>query len=389
VAAPPTTRPPAWLIFSITATAITGHTLITPSLPEIVAGVGAAQAAAGIVVAAATLPGVFLAPVIGVLADRYGRREVLMPCMVLFGVAGGLIALAPSLWVLVALRLLQGAGSAGLINLSVVLIGDHWAGATRAAMIGRNAAVLTMCLSVYPVLGGTLTAVGGWRAPFLVYPVALVTAWLLWRHLPPSPKRDVAVADQLRETLPALRQRSVLGVLGMGGITFALIFGLLLTVLPIHLQDVFGVGPTLRGLILGLPALANTAVALSLGWLQRFRKRHQLAVAAAIFVVSLLSMSVAPTLGLLVAAIVAFGVGEGLMIPNLQDVAAGSSEASRGAVVALFVSGARLGQTVGPVVAGVGLATVGAPAVFAAGAAVSALMLVPLVAAGSRVRAPR
>ncbi len=373
-------RPPLPLIFAITVTGITGNTVITPSLPEILTGVGARPELAGLLIGAATLPGIALAPIIGVLADRYGRREVVVPCLALFGIAGGLAALAPNLSVLVGLRLLQGAGSAGLINLAVVLIGDHWEGADRVRILGRNAAVLTSSLAVLPAAGGALTDLAGWRAPFVVYLVGLPAAWFVWRRLPPSIPRDVAIRDQIRGAVPMLRTPAVIGTLGLGFVTFALIFGLLLTALPIHLAEGFGIGPSLRGVFLGLPALANTAVALSIGRFQRFTFRQQLGAAAAMFVVGLGGVAAAPTLLLLVAAIVCFGAGEGLMLPNLQAAAAGAgTDEQRGTIVALFVSAARLGQTLGPIGAGAALGLVGAEGTFAVGAAISAAMLVAIV----------
>lgn len=382
----PATRPPLWAIFAITVTGITVNTLVAQSIPDILDELRAPQSLAGVVVGAATLPGIVLAPVMGLLADRYGRREVIVPCLAVFGVAGGLAAAAPSLWVLVALRLLQGAGSAGLVNLAVVLIGDHWQGYQRSRLIGRNAAVLTTSLAVMPALGGLLTELGGWRAPFLLYPLALVTALVLVRTLPRSAPRDVVLSQQLEDLWPVLRTRTVLGVLGAGTVTFALIFGLALTVLPIHLRDAFGLGAGHRGLLLGLPALTNTAVALSLGRLQRrFRRRGQLCTAAALLSVALLTVALAPSLPLLVAGILVFGAGEGLMIPNLQDLATSAGPVtSRGTVVASFVGASRLGQTVGPLAAGAGLAAAGAPATFAAGAGIAAALGAVLLAGGRR-----
>ncbi|CAN5158317.1 hypothetical protein BH23ACT9_BH23ACT9_33680 [soil metagenome] len=73
------------------------NTLITASLPEILAGVGASPGQAGLVIGAATLPGIVLAPVIGLLAHRYGRGEVLVPCLVIFALGGGVAATSP-LW---------------------------------------------------------------------------------------------------------------------------------------------------------------------------------------------------------------------------------------------------------------------------------------------------
>lgn len=371
-------RPALPVLFSITATGIMTNTLITPSLPEIVLGVGASPAQAGLVIGAATLPGIVLAPVIGLLADRYGRREVLVPCLVLFALAGGLGATSPSLGWLLGWRFLQGAGAAGLVNLAVVLIGDHWQGPRRAAVIGRNSAVLTACITLLPMLGGALTDLGGWRAPFLVYPLGLLTAGLVSRRLPRSTPRVVDVREQLRDLRPALRQPGVARALAAGAIAFALSFGLLLTVMPLYLEQGFGASPTLRGLALGLPAVANTVVALSAGRLQRFSKRVLLTTAAGLYAVALLLVAVAPTVPLLVASLAFFGAGQGLMIPNLQDITVGSSETSRGAVVALFVSSARAGQTVGPVAGAAAFAAFGAPATFAVAGVACLAVLLPL-----------
>ncbi|HVM00148.1 MAG TPA: MFS transporter [Egibacteraceae bacterium] len=381
-------RPRARLIFAITATGITGNAVITPSLPEILAGVGAAPGQAGLVIGATTLPGIFLAPVIGLLADRYGRREVVVPCLVLFAVAGGMAATSPSLAWLLGWRLLQGAGAAGLVNLAVVLVGDLWEGPRRAAMIGRNSAVLTTCLALGPLLGGGLTDLAGWRAPFLVYPVGLVTAALVARHLPRSQPRDVDVGQQLRDLPPALREPGVARALAAGAVTFAVIFGLMLTVLPLHLERVFGLGPTARGLLLGAPAIANTAVALATGRLQRFAKRALLAAAAVVMAAGLALIGAAPTLPVLVAAVLCFGAGEGLMVPNLQDIAASSRQRSRGAIVALFVSASRVGQTAGPLAAGAGMAVVGTAATFGAAAVACLALLLPLALVGRRGGTP-
>ena len=376
----PTARPPLPLIYAITATGIMVNTLVTPVIPEILDGLGASRGLAGVVVGAATLPGVALAPVIGLLADRYGRREVLVPCLVLFAGAGVLGGLAPSLWVLVLARFLQGTGSAGLVNLAVVIIGDHWEGTERARIIGRNAAVLTICLAVYPVVGGALAGAAGWRAPFALYLTGLLTAALLVRRLERTPRRDVRFRDQLAEAWPVLRSMRIAGILVTTVVTFVLIFGLLLTVLPVYLAERFAIAPSLRGVLLGLPALANTAAALSIGRMRRrLGPRALLVLAAAVFALSFALVAAAPGLGWVIAGVLLFGAGEGVMLPNLQDLAAGSATAAtRGTIVAVFVSSARLGQTIGPLGAGAVAASAGAPVTFAAGAGLAALLAVAL-----------
>lgn len=243
----PPGAPPLLLIFSITVTGILNNTLLGPAIPDILATFDQPASRAGLLVASGALPGIVVAPLIGVLADRFGRRKVLTPCLVVFGIGGGMAALAPSFALLLTFRLVQGVGGAGLINLAVVIIGDFWTGNERARLVGRNAATLTISLAIFPALGGLLTEIGGWRLSFAPYPLALVTALLVWRLLPeidlhPQPH----VTAQLREAAKVLRRPLLaLATVAAFGVFF-LIFGLYLTVLPVLLEDRFGLSAGAR-----------------------------------------------------------------------------------------------------------------------------------------------
>lgn len=374
----------------MTATGITVNTMISASVPDILSGLHAPVALAGPLIGAATLPGILLAPVIGVLADRHGRREVLVPCLVLYGAAGGLGALAGDIWVLIGLRVLQGAGSAGLINLAIVLIGDHWEGTERAAMIGRNSAVLTACLAVFPALGGALTDLGDWRTPFLVYPLALVTAVVVARRLPSDGGSQVTVREQISDLLPILRRPPVLAVIAATAVVFAVIFGAILTVLPLYAEAHFGLGASWRGVLLGLPALGSTLAALLLGRLtERLGRRRLLHGALVVGVVGLLAIATAPSVLLLGVATVLYGLFEGATIPTLQDMAtAAGGTRSRGGTVAVQVSAARLGQTLGPLGMGAAFGAAGAGPTYVLGAVGLAVLLLPMIRVATRTPLP-
>lgn len=322
--------------------------LVIASLPEIVAGVDADPGQAGLVVAAAAFPGIALGPVVGLLADRYGRRVVLIPSLLLIAAAGGLAATSPSLMWLVTWRLLQGLGAVGAINLATVLIGDHWDTTGRATMMGRNAAVMATSTAVFPLIGGAVTDAVGWQGLFAVYLLAAGTAALTAVRLPAKATTTTQPLDDLRA---ALRHPGVVRALVAAGLTFTLIFGLLLTVLPLHMQAAYGLGPTARGVLLAAPAGVAALVALGAGKLQRFTKQALLSTAAVLFTIGLGVAAAAPALALLIAGIVCFGAGQGLMVPNLHDIAARSSDTSRGAIVSLLFSASRIGQTAGPVAA--------------------------------------
>lgn len=367
------------LIFSITVTGILANTLVGPAIPDILDAFDQPDSRAGLFVAAGTLPGIVMAPVIGVLADRHGRRAVLVPCLVAFGTFGLLSSLAPTFGALLVLRLLQGIGSAGLINLAVVLIGDHWTGIDRARLVGQNAAVLTVSLAVFPPLGGLLTELGGWRLSFAPYAIGLATAVRIWRRLAPArPEGNETLRTQLGGARQAARHRDVLGSTSIGFVIFMLIFGLFLTALPVHLEREFGLGPGARGLVIAAPALTSTIAALRLGRVRaRFGAVAIVTGAAVLFTIAFVVIGAAGSLVVLVAGAMLYGLGEGIFIPTLQDIVAGAAPASqRGAVVALWVGAARAGQTVGPLATAGIYGAVGTHATFVIGGALAATLVV-------------
>ena len=372
-------RPPVLLVYAVTVTGILSTTLILPAIPDILGAFDQPDSRAGLLVASASLPGVVVAPVIGGLADRFGRRRVLVPCLALFGVAGGLGGLAPSFELLLTARLLQGVGAAGLINLAVVIIGDHWAGEARARAIGRNAAVLTVSLAVLPGVGGLLTEIGTWRLAFAPYLLALITAVVVHRRLPGVEMgTPVPLRHQVEGAWAVLRRPLVLGAIVAGVLVFVIIFGLYLATLPLLLERRFGLGAGWRGLVAAVPASAATLVAFNLGRLQvRWGRRRLVLASSGLFSSALFLVGVAPSLIVVFAGAMLYGSAEGASIPTLQDaVVAASPSASRGAVMAVFVAGSRVGQTVGPLLAGVGIGAVGPSSTFVFGSGLAAVMFV-------------
>ena len=357
----------------VSAVGITTNTLIGPAMPELLDAFGAADSTAGLVIAAGSAPGILVAPLAGFLGDRWGRREVIVPCLLLFGIAGGLAGLAPNLTTLVVLRVLQGAGSAGLINLAVTVIGDNWTGERRATMIGRNSALITILIGTLPFLGGVLVDNIGWRAVFAVYPVAVVAAVFVWRWLPRGSKQDVRVAEQFAAVRPLLTERSFVATLFATMIAFALIFSVLITILPLYTERVLGLSATVRGIVLGLPAIGSTTAALTTGRLaSRFGRRRVMVAASVCYGVGLLALASVSTLAAVVVGIVLFGFGEGLFIPLLQDAATSAGgDDQRGTLVAAQVGVARLGQTAGPVTIAPLVGPIGYAGTYLVGAALS------------------
>ena len=136
------TDPNLRIIFLITLMAVLGVSSITPALPQIARALQVAKPSVGLLIMTFTLPGILLTPVLGILADRHGRKKVLVPALFLFAAAGSACFFADSFRLLLILRFIQGCGAASLGALNVTIIGDLFSGRERAAAMGYNASVL-------------------------------------------------------------------------------------------------------------------------------------------------------------------------------------------------------------------------------------------------------
>lgn len=370
-------KPPVWFLFTVTSVGILANTMITPNIPDVLEEFGRSDGSAGVLVGAGALPGVFIAPVIGLVADRIGRKPVLLPCLVLFSVGALAASVAPNFEALIVARLLQGVGGAGLINLAIVLMGDHWTGLERTKLIGRNSAVLTTLLAILPLLSGGIAQLTDWRVSVAIGALGMPVAVLGFFLLPDSKPTEVrTVSQQLRGAAGQLRRPELRFVFLAGFLLFVVIFGVFLTALPVHLEDQFGLGPAARGLVLSIPALGAIVTSFNLGRIRSVISLRTLLVSGTVCIAgAAFGVAIAPLLALVVAATVVYGFGEGALIPALQDVASSvPPPEQRASVLAAWVSAVRLGQTVGPVGAAALSAAYSTSVAMSAGAAVFATL---------------
>jgi EmrB/QacA subfamily drug resistance transporter len=125
----------------------------------------------------------------GSLGDRFGLRRIFLVGTAIFGTASLACAVAPSLGILIAFRLVQGFGAALLVPSSLALIGTHFETGERGRAIGTWAGASALTTAVGPVLGGWLVDQWSWPAVFLlIAPLAAITfsvgLWRVPRSLP-------------------------------------------------------------------------------------------------------------------------------------------------------------------------------------------------------------
>src|ERR1700722_4418316 len=167
--------------------------IVAVSLPSIARDLSATFADIEWVVSAYVLTfAAFLMPS-GALADRYGRRRMLTVGLAVFVLASLMCGLAPSASVLNAARALQGVGAA--IELSAAL-GHAFQGAERAKAFGFWGTVVGVAVALGPLVGGLITSTLGWRWAFFVnIPVGSALIWLAIDALEESRDPDAQRLD--------------------------------------------------------------------------------------------------------------------------------------------------------------------------------------------------
>jgi MFS family permease len=134
-------------------------------------------------------------PLLGQLSDRLGRMRVLQGSLLVFAAGSAASALAHSLAVLVAARVLQGAAAGALLPVTFAVVGDQWEQQHRSVPLGVVGALQELGSVLGPLYGAVLAAAIGWRGLFWVnIPLAAAAALVIGLTRPgrgPRPEQRV------------------------------------------------------------------------------------------------------------------------------------------------------------------------------------------------------
>ena len=366
------------IVFGVTLMAVLGVSSITPAFPKIGRAMGLPSHAVGNLITAFTLPGVLLTPILGILADRWSRKRILVPSLMVFGLAGSACSLVRHFELLLMLRFIQGIGAASLSVLYTTLIGDLYHGEARTTAMGYNASVLSVGTAGYPLIGGALATLG-WAYPFALPILAVPIGFLVLFALEnPEPKNEQGLRRYLEQAWESIKHRQAIGLFALTLMTFAIIYGAYLTYLPFLMENAFQASPLVIGIAMSGMSLATALTSSQLGRLAKlWSQRTLLQVSCGFYAAALLMIPLTPSLWALGIAVILFGVAQGLSIPNLQTLLAGLAPIEhRGAFMSVNGMILRLGQTVGPPLTGLVFSVWGIDSTFYAASIVAAAMFV-------------
>lgn len=343
------------VIFGITLSAVMGVSSIAPALPSIARELDISTDQIGLLITVFTLPGIFMTPVLGILADRFGRKRILIPSLLLFGVAGVMCGFSSDFTELLWLRFLQGFGAAALGTLNVTLIGDLYSGNRRATAMGYNGSVLSVGTASYPAIGGALALIG-WYYPFflsaLAVPVAIYAAFTL-KTVPL--RNESSLKIYFSNIFTALRSFRVAGLFACIFLTFFILYGGYITFFPILLDENFGLSSFMIGLLLSSTSIITGITSSQLGRLtRRFREQGLILCGALLYLVIFLAIPLIETLWGLAIPIILFGAAQGMNIPSILNLLTGTVPSDyRAAFLSVNWMVIKCGQTISPYLLGI------------------------------------
>ncbi|WP_223503909.1 MFS transporter [Pseudomonas sp. GL-RE-29] len=328
---------------------VLGAVLLAPVLPRMQAHFADVPGSAVLVPVVLTLPALviaLLAPFAGMIADRLGRKPLLLASMLLYVLCGVLPLWLDSLPAIVLSRGGIGLAEAGIMTCCTTLMGDYYSGARRERLFALQMVATSLSAAVFIALGGFLGQ-NDWRTPFALYAVGLIflplMAWKLWEpQARPQPTQPLPAGKFPWRALAPLYVLSLLA--GLSLFIVPVQAGYLLNLLHVD-------APQQIGMTMGANQLGVLVGALSFRLFSGMRGQHMLLIAYVLAGIGGLLMADALTHVQVVVAVTINGLGIGLMLPTLITwIMAQVNFHQRGRAAGCFTAAIFAGEFISPLV---------------------------------------
>lgn len=301
------------------------------------------------------------APVLGRLSDRYGRRPVLLICLLGSAFGYALFGIGGALWVLFLSRLIDGI-TGGNISVAQAYIADVTPPEERARSYALIGAAFGLGFILGPVLGGALSqlslAAPAYAAGALSLLAAVVGFFVLPESLPPERRTARPVTAGELNPLAAIwgmARRPGLGGLLLASAAFTVAFSGMTSNIAVLLIERFDVQPVDIATLFGLGGLVSMVT--QAGFVYRVAPQlgeRRLALAGlALLVAGYVGIAAAPALWMLYPITLLSWVGNALVLPTLTALVANAvSPQEQGEIAGVHASLGSLMGAVGPLLAG-------------------------------------
>jgi ACDE family multidrug resistance protein len=344
-----------------------GNSMLLPILPDIAKKLHITSLEVSMLITVYSVIAIILIPIAGFLSDRYGRKTVIVPSLIITGIGGLIAGLAAwfledksAYWIILGGRFLQGIGAAGAFPIVLPLVGDIFKTDEEVSKgLGIIETSNTSGKVLSPIIG-TLLAAFVWFLPFLAIPVFCLISLLFvifFVKVPKSKsgnkKKEQTIRLFLRDVMNILKEqgRWLYTIFIIGCIVMFVLFGLLFY-LSSMLEDRYQINGLKKGLILAIPlAILSLASFIAGKWIGMHKSRMKwLAfIGMAIAGCSVVTMTWSTNLYLTLGILIVNGLGLGVALPCLDALLTeGIGKKQRGTISSLYSSMRFIGVALGP-----------------------------------------
>ncbi|MBO2942719.1 MFS transporter [Paenibacillus sp. F411] len=340
-----------------------GNSMLIPILPQIAKALGISSLMGSMLITVYAVTAILMIPIAGYLSDRFGRKKVIIPSLIITVLGSGISAGAAWLLggsaayiVILAGRLLQGIGAAGAFPIVIPLVGDMF---SEDEKVSKSLGVIETSNTFGKVLSPILGAFLGsfiWFLPFLAIPVLCAVSLLLVIFLVKSPeheKTQQSIREFLGTTKDVLQEKGrwLYAIFAIGGIAMFGIFGVQFY-LSETLESAYGLTGIVKGLVLAIPLAALCLASYLTGKFTGHKKglmKWTGFAGMALLTGSLVIIGFSEQIYFVIGFMTAGSIGIGLVLPSMDTLLTeGVEEEQRGTITSLYSSMRFIGVSLGP-----------------------------------------
>jgi MFS transporter, ACDE family, multidrug resistance protein len=338
-----------------------GNSMLIPVLPIIEEKLKITPFQVSLIITVYSIVAIILIPIAGYLSDRFGRKFVMVPCLIIAGIGGGIAGWAswkmedPFLIILLG-RVLQGIGSAGAAPIVIPMIGDMFDSDKEITSgLGLIETSNTAGKVLSPIIGAVLASFI-WFLPFWFIPFFSLISVLLIVFFVKIPKHDrekQSISEFIKSVKGTFKEKGrwLYAIFVVGCIIMFILFGVLFY-LSDMLETKYHIDGVNKGLLLAVPLLfLSTSSFIAGKKIGQSKGLMKLVIAGgmALLAFSFVALRLQHSFIFLLIFLVFSGIGIGVALPCLDAlITEGIEKEKRGTITSFYSAMRFIGVAAGP-----------------------------------------
>ncbi|MHA1917132.1 MAG: MFS transporter [Candidatus Ranarchaeia archaeon] len=274
----PTKDPLLYIALGITVISMMGQSLLSPAIAErlLYVGISSLQLNTyqGFLSGLTALPPIILVPIYGFLIDKFGKKKIMIPLILGYGLTAPLIYFVSTFDQLLVLTVAQEILSSGFFSFVLIIYGDRYKSHQLSSAVGINSAVFGTSRVIFPIIGGIITEID-FRISYLFgglgVPVAILMFYGLEKYGKVFSKESKKEKGERGSFFRLFMEKPGL----IGAIFLSLAIPIIMTGIvgnfyQIYLRETLGIPAVLRGALVSLLWISSTLVSANCGRISKY-----------------------------------------------------------------------------------------------------------------------